>query len=174
MRCIFQCFLLYRLSNNVSNAYHWSYSLFYTKNRRIFTKQRLTKCPKRHRLSLNDWKIEYPFHSSLDQKLKNRIDFVLAHLVVQPCPLMSDECFSSNEFAVRLIIFYFTTTCRAPRVGLVKVQEDQRFRSFLTSQISNTTTKKDYYRVRSVNLARAAGLRLALGGASHSSHRTSE
>ena len=41
----------------------------------------------------------HSFHSPLHQKLENRIDFVLANLVVQPCPLLSDECFSSNEFA---------------------------------------------------------------------------
>ena len=39
------------------------------------------------------------FHSPLDQKLENRIDFLLANQLVQTCPLMSDECFSSNEFA---------------------------------------------------------------------------
>ena len=41
----------------------------------------------------------HSFHSHLDPKLENHIDFVLPNLVVQPCPLMSDECFSSNEFA---------------------------------------------------------------------------
>ena len=40
----------------------------------------------------------HSFHSLLDQKLEKRIDFVLVNLLVQPCPLMSDECFSSNEF----------------------------------------------------------------------------
>ena len=41
----------------------------------------------------------HSFHIPLDQKLGNRIDFVLPDLVIQPCPLMSDECFSTNEFA---------------------------------------------------------------------------
>ena len=41
----------------------------------------------------------HSFHSPLDQNLENRIGFILVTLVVQPCPLMSDECFLSNEFA---------------------------------------------------------------------------
>ena len=32
-----------------------------------------------------------------DQKLENRLGFVLSNLVVQPCPLMSDERYSTND-----------------------------------------------------------------------------
>ena len=37
------------------------------------------------------------FIALYDQKLKNRLGFVLPNLVVQPCPLMSDERSWTNE-----------------------------------------------------------------------------